>query len=135
MKHFPKWKYSIGKSVVVENEEEESALRGEWFDLPSQLQASLDEKAKKIDDELLAKRKTKAEQDALDKEIETLKANIGKDNSDHSEEDLDDAPDTELPDIETLRATAVGMGLTVHPRAGQKKVSDQIKAAIEAKGE
>lgn len=120
MKTHPKWKYAVGKSIIVHNEEEEAALDGEWFDLPEQLDAHLDEKARKLDEDRAAKRAAKVESDDLDKQINDLKKDL-------QEEDL--------PDIETLRTTAAEMGLEVHPRAGAKKISDMIKAAIEAKGE
>jgi len=106
--------------VIVQDEAEEAALDGEWFDLPEHLEAHLTEKARKIDDDLRAKRARKTEDDALDKQISDLK---------------DSLKEEELPDIETLRATAAEMGLTVHHAAGAKKISEQIKAAIEAKGE
>lgn len=132
MKQFPKWKYATGnQSIIVHNAEEEAALKGEWFDLPEHLEAHLDEKARRIDDELRLKREQKAEQDALDKEIQALRRDVGNDNSNV----IPPAAPEDLPDIETLRATAAEMGLDVHPRAGAKKISDQIKAAIEAKGE
>lgn len=118
-KSHPKWKYTVGQAVIVQNEEEEAALDGEWFDLPEQLEKHLEEKARKIDEALRAKRSAQAADADLDKQIDDLKKHLG----------------TELPDIETLRATAKDMGLTVHPKAGAQKISDQIKAAIEAKGE
>ena len=118
-KSHPKWKYAVGKAVIVQDEAEEAALEGEWFDLPEHLEAHLEEKARKIDDDLRAKRSAKAKDDDLDKQIEDLKKDLGE----------------ELPDLETLRATAKEMGLAVHHAAGAQKISDQIKAAIEAKGE
>lgn len=35
MEHYPKWKYREGESRVVQDEEEESALDGKWFDSPA----------------------------------------------------------------------------------------------------
>lgn len=119
MQTHPKWKYAVGKSVMVNDQAEEKALEGEWFDFPEQLEAHLLEKAHKIDEELRAKRAAKAEDDDLDKQIKDLQDELGE----------------ELPDIETLRATATEMGLEFHARTGAKKLSEQIKAAIEAKGE
>jgi hypothetical protein len=118
----PKWKYAVGQAVIVQTEEEEAALEGEWFDLPEQLEAHMAEKARKIDEALRLKREQKAGDDDIDKKIAELKKDLGND-------------DENLPDIETLRATAAEMGLTVHHAAGAKKISEQIKAAIEAKGE
>lgn len=119
----PKWKYAVGQAVIVQDEAEEAALDGEWFDLPEQLEAHLAEKARKIDEALRLKREQKAGDEDLDKQIKALKKDLGE------------GDDAGLPDIETLRATAKEMGLTVHHAAGAKKISDQIKAAIEAKGE
>jgi hypothetical protein len=118
----PKWKYAVGQAVIVQNEEEEAALEGEWFDLPEQLEKHLEEKARKIDEALRLKREKKADDDDLDKKIADLKKDLG-------------GEDEQLPDIETLRATAADLGIEVHPRTGAKKLSEQIKAAIEAKGE
>lgn len=115
----PKWKYAVGQAVIVQNEEEEAALDGEWFDLPEHLEAHLAEKARKIDEALRLKRSAQAADADLDKQINDLKKDL----------------DEDLPDIETLRATAKDLGLTVHAKSGAKKISEQIKAAIEAKGE
>lgn len=152
MKHheYPRWKYAVGKSVIVENAEEEAALEGEWFNLPEEVDAHLDEKARKIDEDLRAKRSAKAKDDDLDKQINDLKAGLGDDgqapgNATPKPEipvvpfesvapDFKEDPD-ELPPIETLRAHATELGIDWHPRTGAKKLSEQIKAAIEAKGE
>lgn len=104
---------------MVDNAEAEADLKGEWFDLPEHLEAHLVQKARKIDEDLRAKRAARAEDEALDKQIADLKNELGE----------------ELPDIETLRKTAAELGLEVHPRSGAKKIAEQIKAAIEAKGE
>lgn len=123
MKQFPKWKYAVRQAVIVENEEQEAALDGEWFDLPDQLDAHLADKAKKIDADLAKKKAGKAADDDLNKQIEDLKGSLDK----HEGE--------ELPSVEVLRATAAERGIEVHPRAGAKKIAEQIKADIEAKGE
>lgn len=115
----PKWKYAKGQAVIVQNEAEEAELVGEWFDLPEQLQAHLTEKERLIDEAYHAKRAQKAETEDLDKQIADLKKDL----------------DEELPGIETLRATATEMGLEFRANLGQKKLSELIKAAIEAKGE
>lgn len=122
-KTHPKWKYAIGQAVIVQDEAEEAALEGEWFDLPEHLAAHLQEKARKIDEDLAAKRAKKADDDALDKQIEDLKKDLGNDDGE------------ELVGIETLRKTATELGIEWHPRTGTKKLAEQIKAAIEAKGE
>jgi hypothetical protein len=118
----PKWKYALGKSVIVQDEAEEAALQGEWFDLPEHLEAHLEAKARKIDEDLRAKREEQKKQEALDKQIEDLRKDI-------------DSSGTADADIETLRVTATELGIDWHPRTGAKKLSEQIKAAIEAKGE
>lgn len=115
---FPKWKYSLGNSVIVQDEAEEAALEGDWFDFPEQLEAHVMRQAlAKEEDRRKAAASKKADED-LDKKIDELK------------EGLDDEPD-----LETLRVTATEMGIDWHPRTGAKKLAEQIKAAIEAKGE
>lgn len=34
---YPKWKYASGASLIVESAEDESALTGEWFDSPADI--------------------------------------------------------------------------------------------------
>lgn len=34
---FPKWKYGVGKSLIVQTAAEESALEGDWFDSPADI--------------------------------------------------------------------------------------------------
>ena len=41
MFEFPKWKYSVTGSVLVNSAEEESALIGAWFDFPADVDASV----------------------------------------------------------------------------------------------
>lgn len=124
MNTYPRWKYAVGRAVIVQDEAEEAALEGEWFDLPEHLEEHLAEKARQIDEQLRLKRASKAEADALDQQINDLQSRLA-----------DDADTEELPDIETLRATAKELGIEVHPRTGAAKLAAQIKAAIEAKGE
>jgi len=148
-KSHPRWKYAVGKAVIVQDEAEEAALDGEWFDSPDELTKHMDEKARKIDEELRAKRIEKAGEDALNKQIQDLQNDLDKDNAKvdlrgGDNGDLDSRQDhhamhqanpEELDDIETLRITATELGIDWHPRTGAKKLTDQIKAAIEAKGE
>ena len=121
MKQFPKWKYSESGSVIVEDEGAESELKGEWFDLPEQLKSRLAELAKEAEGDAAAKKEQKLKDDELDRKIKDLKG------------DLDE--DEDLPSVEVLRATAAERGIEVHPRSGAKKIAEQIKADIEAKGE
>lgn len=119
----PKWKYAVGRAVIVQDEAEEAALDGEWFDLPEHLAAHLEQKARQIDEDLRLKRASKADADALDKQISDLQSR------------LDDADEEELPDLATLRTTATELGISFDGRTGAKKLAEQIKAAIEAQGE
>lgn len=36
---FPKWKYAHGDAVIVQDEGEEAALVGDWFDSPAEVVA------------------------------------------------------------------------------------------------
>ena len=36
---FPKWKYAHGDAVIVQDEGEEAALVGDWFDSPAEVPA------------------------------------------------------------------------------------------------
>lgn len=132
MSTHPKWKYAVGKSVMVQDEAEELALEGEWFDFPEQLKNSLIHKARTIDENLAEKRRGKLEEMRLDSDIAKLKAELGEE--DEPLPEVEDEPSAQ-PDIETLRATASALGVKYDGRTGPSKLSALIKAAIEEKGE
>lgn len=39
MQEYPKWKYKQGDARIVENAEEEAALKGAWYDSPADVPA------------------------------------------------------------------------------------------------
>ncbi|MNE04067.1 hypothetical protein D3C80_965900 [compost metagenome] len=116
---FPKWKYSKGQSIVVDDAEAEEALGEGWFDSPAELLAHLRELARQIDNERLSRR-------ALDMDDKALDDQIAK---------LQDPDYKEPANIDDLRRIAEERGLTYHHKLGIEKLEALIKADIEEKGE
>ena len=65
MQEFPKWKFAAGKSRIVENPAEETALGAGWFDSPADVPAASDadeqaeEQAVKVLEDAIARKKAR----------------------------------------------------------------------------